>query len=259
MKRLALIGLIVLSWLSLSAVHAQNRPTATPVPAIIPTVTILPTELLIATQTPTVTPTATLGTALLQARNVGTVDLYLLPEPESEQVGVMAEGAVYPAIGRYFRWLQLEFPDSPTGKAWVFEDLVTIIAEEIPIPEADPYVTPTPTPLGADGDLALTLIASTLTPGADLTLYAQERVIELPELSATPDVLPTFTPPSQLVLPRSNTDETDTVETASTVESDFIQDTLNWIFSGGMPPILPIVLLAVGGILGLAVSAARRG
>jgi hypothetical protein len=93
-------------------------------------------------------------------------------------VGKLLAGQQVPALGRTpgGDWVQIVYPDSPAGVAWVYSFLISL-SGTLPIVEPPP----TPTPL--------------TTPTVDPTLAAQ-FIREIP-----PTRLPTFTPPPPLVIP----------------------------------------------------------
>lgn len=246
---------------------AQILVTATPVPAIIPTLTLPPTQLAIATPTATITPTPQ-GAALLEmAPDATDVNIRSSPEiVEGNVVGKMERGVQYAVVGRYESWWQFVYPTSPTGFGWAFDTLVTVIGDENAVP---PVVNPfnnaaaAVPPVVDAASLSLTLAASTLTPGAEQTLSAGSRVIQAPTINpeiatdvalANTGGLPTFTPPAE-VAGRTSGNQTgnDILPTP-----DALSEAVSTITSGNLPPIVPILLLAAGGILGLIVGSLRR-
>nr|MCU0512691.1 hypothetical protein [Anaerolineae bacterium] len=230
-------------------------------PALIPTLTLPATELVLATPTPTWTATVEGPVMLEVLANTGEVNVRQMPDPASQRLGTIQPGEQFVARGRYFRWLAFEYDQSPSGIGWVFEDQVTIIGDGATIPAVDPYSEPTATPDAARAALVQTLEAVTLTPGADLTVIAQNRVLSLPTaaVSATPDgetgILPTFTPPAEVVPPGNNAGAN---AVAASLEASVIENALTRVTAGTVPPIVPIGLLLAGGLLGLLVSSLRR-
>ncbi len=95
-------------------------------------------------------------------------------------VGQLAPGAVVPALGISpgHEWVQIAFPQTPTGTGWVYAVFITVSGGELPVVEAPP--TPTP------------LVTATL----DLTLAAAFNI------QPTQTRLPTFTPPPPLTVPQ---------------------------------------------------------
>lgn len=108
------------------------------------------------------------------------------PSALSEKVGVLLINQEANAIGRYGEWIQIEYPGTPGGKAWVYANLVTLYGGNLPLVEPPPTSTPN------------------VTQTIDPTLAAQFLI--------TPDAtrLPTFTEPAPLEIP------TFEVETANT-------------------------------------------
>jgi uncharacterized protein YraI len=94
-------------------------------------------------------------------------------------VGQLFPGDTAPAIGVSPKreWVQISYPESPTGTGWVYAAYVTVSGGELPIVEAPPTATP--------------LATATI----DLTLAAAFNV------QPTQTRLPTFTPPPPLTIP----------------------------------------------------------
>ena len=107
------------------------------------------------------------------------------PSTDYPIIGVLIAGQNVPALGRSEggNWVQIVYPGTPEGLAWVYSPLVTIDGV---LPIVEPPPTPTPR----------------TTPTIDPTLAAQ-FIVEIP-----PTRLPTFTPPAELVIPTIQTDQT---------------------------------------------------
>jgi hypothetical protein len=247
---------------------AQVRVTATPVFAVIPTLTLPPTEIAIATPTVTLTPTPQ-GAALLEMSPTSTdVNIRSTPEiVDGNVVGKMERGIQYVVVGRYEQWWQFIYPNSPTGFGWAFDTLVAIIGNENDVPPvANPFVNAVVAaapPVIDAASLSLTLAASTLTPGAEQTLSAGSRLLQAPTLNpeiatdvalANNQELPTFTPPAE-VAPRTAGSQGSLDVTPT---PDILLEAVSTLTSGNLPPMVPILLLAAGGLLGLLVSSLRR-
>jgi len=99
------------------------------------------------------------------------------PNALTEKVGVLLINQEANALGRFGDWIQIEYPGTPGGKAWVYANLVTLYGGEIPLLEPPPTSTPH------------------ITQTIDPTLAAQFLII--------PDAtrLPTFTEPAPLEIP----------------------------------------------------------
>ena len=180
---------------------------------------------------------------------------------EADRLGVIVPGEKYLITGRYFRWLQFRFPNSPSGVAWVYDELVTITGDQSLIPDLS-EAPPTADPIIAAG--TQTAAAILAVPGGDMTATAGARILEGPisvdgnavegESRLNPegeDRLPTFTPaPSVNELVAQSA-----MVPTSTQESNFIDRTIN---RGTMPPLIPIVALIGFGMLGLVTSFMRR-
>jgi len=223
------------------APRAQLSPT--PVPLQFPTATGTPGP---PTASPTRTPTSA-GRPVAEALEDGT-NVRAGPDISENRVGQIYPGTTYAILGRRFQWYWIEFPDSPSGTAWVHESVVKISGDTGQIQEVELESIPTidPTFLAAQQ----TADAITATPGAMATLTAQAQItptgIFTPEPGAGPTLapgqaLPTFTfPPytvTPVIVPRTNpTSTTDT----------------------GLPPLVLILALGALGLMGLLVSLLRR-
>lgn len=248
----------------------QTGPTATPVQASLPTpLPLIPADIPGATNIPiTRTPTPE-GAALLEA--ITEANVRSQADPESDRLGTIRAGDSYTVIGRYFRWYQFQYDQSPSGTGWVFDELVTIKGNPDRIPDLS-LATPTPDVNALQANS--TLVVLTQTPGGVLTATAGVGALPLPiESSAnnsgstvdtSPNILvvgsqtplPTFTIPPNLgavsppIVSSSGTPSEN--PTASTVQiSDFV-------IPSRIPPILPILVLGGVGILGLLISSLRK-
>lgn len=246
-----LLGIVGVCLMCGQYLQAQEGPTATPVQINLSTLippTAAPLTLPTATWTPPPAP-------LVQLEANETANVREQPDTSAAQLGVIRTGELYPVTGRYFLWYQFQFPASPNGRGWVFGELVTIIGDESAIPEIDPNVVPTlpPAVIGATATAGII----TLTPGGILTATAavsragQGR----PLPGQTPDILPTFTYPPGIVpvaptlVARRDAGLTATVNSPSPITS---------VISGDVPPLLPIAVLFLVGILGLVLGSLRR-
>lgn len=234
---------------------AQVVVSATPARGIITTSTPEATSL--ALPTPLLTATATdVGIIFLEAKpESGTINVRLEPDPESPRIGGINPGQTYEITGRYFRWIRFRYTESQLG--WVFDELVNIIGPAEFIPEIDPFST-----VIEDTDsvnATQTYEAITLTPGGILTATANSRFIEAPTTvsiqgnEATANGLntrlPTFTPPPSVLPPPNGFIPTEQ-EVVSNSNSNSLPDSV--------PPVVPIVALAVLGLIGIIISAPRR-
>jgi hypothetical protein len=108
------------------------------------------------------------------------------PSALTEKVGVLLINQEANAIGRYGDWIQIEYPGTPGGKAWVYGNLVTLYGGTPPLVEPPPTSTPN------------------VTQTIDPTLAAQFLIT--PESTR----LPTFTEPAPLEIPTFITDNENT-------------------------------------------------
>jgi hypothetical protein len=251
-----LVILFGTSWFSLT--NMAQGPTATPVRVdIIMTSTMPPTqEFVIETLAPTFTPTES-GLPQLTARiESGEVNLRSLPDPNEQRLGSIRPGDLYTIRGRFFSWYLIDFPNAPSGTAWVYGELVEVFGDSFAIQDIDPYLTPTSVAEAVAGE---TLEIVLLTPGGDETATAESRIIVIS--TPTPDpsslqvtevgILPTFTAPAEYhvrltATPFGSQGDVNLVGAISNVAN------------AGIPPVLPILALGLLGFLGVIVGAIRR-
>jgi len=249
------LGLMVAIALS-GVLVAQQGPT--PLPLNINTATPEPTATPFATPVPpTPTPTDQGVPQLVVPVESGAINVRTEPDPEAAILGQINAGEQYEVIGQFFQWYQLRYDLSPNGTAYVFGGLVDIIGDQSLIVDLT-VATPGPTLDSSSVDATSTFEALAQTPGFDLTLTAS--VIELeppsgfssdPQAQASagaPVLLPTFTFPPNLVAgaPTGAAEPTPTNRRIDIANSE------------GLAPIVPIVLLASLGVIGLLLSTLRR-
>ena len=238
------IGFILLM-AGLSQVLAQgDQPT--PLPISIPTLTPSSTPRTVI-KPPTSTPTADVGWVVEARTQEGGANVRQSPSTDALIYKKVFPGQFFAVISRSDKWIQIQFPESDTGYAWVFEDVVKITGPRnpalIPTSKADALNTINPTVAG----MTITAQYLTQTPGAPesaTALQASATGVFGPSDSsptaASGVILPTFTDPPPLV------EATLPVRTAAVANQT------------GMPPIVPIIGLLVIGLVGLLISGLRR-
>lgn len=224
------------------------------------------------TATPTRTPTS-VGPAMLQAKTEANVRS--AADPEAEKLGTIRAGDMYPIIGRYFRWLQFQYDQSPSGTGWVFDELVDIVGDASAIRDLSVEAAPTTDPaIQAQTETAEVI---TLVPGGALTATANARVISIPApplpgfsdnssaATVNPEdtsesfpvgatFLPTFTYPPNIPLATPTAgQQVALAATPTEAPGSALLPT-----TASLPPIVPILILGALGILGLAISSFRR-
>ncbi|MCA9883363.1 MAG: serine hydrolase [Anaerolineae bacterium] len=141
-----------------SAVSAPQQPTSTPIATILaPT-----TEAGSSAQSVTMTPSATATSQ--PSFNVagivqGEINVRYGPGTQYPRVGVAQAGERYEITGYHtqFPWVQIRYPESPTGFAWVAIDLLEIQGNYFntdPITDSTlnlPTLTPTPSVISSSG------------------------------------------------------------------------------------------------------------
>ncbi len=179
---------------------------------------------------------------------------------EDNRLGAIQAGERYMVVGQYFNWLQIQYELAPDQRAWVYADLVEVIGGDTTnIPTVVVNATPTPDPL-TDG-ATQTREAILAEPGGELTVTALSRIITLPEgvveagngegfVVSNETPLPTFTyPPGVLV-------GVPTLEATRDIQLSSSQPASSGNV-GGVAPILPILGLALFGIVGIMISLVR--
>jgi hypothetical protein len=209
-----------------------NLPTSLPLPS-----TQQP-EFLLATATAT-----PLSQVLLEALSEANVRAQ--PDTESERLGTIRPGDTYPVLGRYFRWFQFQYNQSPTGVGWVFDELVRIIGDESTILDLTEA-----TPQSPREEISLTPDPNQIA----LPVFSAATTSFLPTQISTVSVLPTYTFPPNLGAIGSSPVNSQLLLTPEDEVTE-IQITSR---NNPLPPILPILVLGGLGIVGLLIST-RRG
>ncbi len=231
----------------------------TSIPVILPTPTPIATEGVLFTPTPTFTPTSE-GPLQLQVLGDTPVNVRAQADINSEQLGTIRPEETYTVIGRLFLWYQIVFDSSPSGRGWVFGDLVEILGDEAEVPDLS-----VATRVPANNTVDSGSNTDNINPSSEigLTATANARIIEPPisnnGSSSTGDqnvggALPTYTYPPNLpsFIPSSIVES----EEATLIpENDSPQLGGD---SGGVAPILPIVILGLAGLIGMLISSFRR-
>lgn len=235
--------------------HAQEPPSATPAIIIIPSAT--PPATAAPDVIPTFTPSSTpADIVVLEA--ISEVNVRSGPDLDYDRIGTIRPGDVYPVLGRAFRWLQFQYEPSPNRTGWVYDELVTITGDSSKIPDLNANILPT---LDTSTlNITQTWEAINQVPGGLLTATALARVIQVPSQGNTLEsqplnpnsdiILPTFTYPPDLVAQAPDS----IVQSTSTPMASTISDAV----SGGIAPIVPILILGGLGSLGLLITSMRR-
>jgi hypothetical protein len=247
---LLIFGAVVFSNRGTINLYAQSLISATPARVTLPQLTDAPAadDPLFITDTPTRTPTPEQG-AYLEAINEGT-NVRADADPEAQVLGTIRPGDLYRIRGRYFRWIQFEYPNTPGGLGWVFDEIVVITGDQSQI--ADLSVSPTVDPnlLGATPTVVGTSVSgdSLLQPISELE-NSGNTVGSALDITAV--ILPTYTYPPNVVAqaPTAGPSVTPTQSISILPELSV---------SNGVAPIVPIVVLGVSGMLGLVFSLMRR-
>jgi Bacterial SH3 domain len=242
---LVLGGAILLSRHSSNSLSAQGQVSATPARVTLPDVATVPaaSDPLLVTETPTRTPTPETG-VFLEATG-GEVNVRAEPSTDAERLGRIQPGERYLVRGRYFSWLQFEYPNAPNGLGWVFGDLVTIIGDET---QLDDLTLPTATTDLLAGNPLQTPLAGTEIVVNSIENLAGSGTEALAGALPTAAAMPTFTYPPNVVAQAP----TEGSPISPTPQLVVLPDV-----SEGVAPIVPIVILGIFGLLGLIFSLTR--
>ncbi|MDE2855015.1 MAG: SH3 domain-containing protein [Chloroflexota bacterium] len=216
---------------------AQGGAEATPVRANL----VTPTPENAGAFAPTITASFTpspLPAARLQAlQSAGNVNVRALPDIESDLIGTIAHGSVYPVLRNYYRWYELRYDLSPNGRAWVYGDLVTIEGDTSRIEVIETF-DQLALPGGAAGPSTDASGTNPRTIEIATAEFDAARAVEV--VDVTP--LPTFTPPA------TQPPFVNQIAIVEAEESRLLD----------LPPIIPILALGGLGLAGLFISLLRR-
>lgn len=235
---------------------AQVRQSPTPFIVNLITPTPFNIQRSVATVTSTFTATPK-GPVLLEARDSsGNVNVRAEPDPDSDRLGSISFGTQYPVLRQFFSWYELQYDLSPSGRAWIYGELIDIIGDASEIEVVDTLEI-APTQNISDLRSTETWIAITSAPGGGQTATANARVLGVPtiidgenvviDLIATP--LPTYTYPSDIIA---------IVPTQSNFLAGENNGQKQKTPASRIPPLLPIVILGGFGIIGLLINSLRR-
>jgi hypothetical protein len=260
MKTVGIALVVISALIGAAAVGAQEMATSTPAPVDLSgVIQQQPQAQFSIPATATWTPQPTPSVRLEPLR---TANVRILPSTDAsgafgEIIGQIRAGEVYNVTGRFVNWYQFQYPDSPNGRGWVYGELVTIYGDvnAIPVIDLSAQATIDPLILGA----TQTLAAVTLTPGGLLTATANARVIAAPPSAGGAAlsgdggepgmILPTYTYPAGIVFMPTQPAPNGMSELSAPISRSR---------TGGIPPIVPIMVLGGIGVLGLAISSIRR-
>ena len=254
MRSIVLIMLYLLVFqITPSIAQVRQSPTPIIVNLITPTPNI---QQSVATVTPTFTATAK-GPVLLEAKeSSGNVNIRAEPDPDGERLGGITFGTQYPVLRQYYSWYELQYDLSPSGRAWVYGELVDIVGDISEIAVVDTLEV-IPTQNAGDIQSTETWIAITVAPGGEQTATASARILGVPTLIENSDIvidlaitpLPTFTYPSDVVAIAPTKDDFINSENDNSTQNNS---------TGKIPPLFAVVMLGGFGIIGLLVNSLRR-
>ena len=151
---------------------------------------------------PTFTPTPEGPPQIAPKEGSSAINVRAQADIDSQVLGTIRPGETYVVSGRIFRWLQIRFDPSPSGIAYVYDELVDIVSgEEADIPDLTQSALPTQNEVFNE---TATFEALLLTPGFELTQANDTQEIAAPsgvivQEGEAPIILPTFTYPPNLV------------------------------------------------------------
>lgn len=260
-----LILSVLLSNLQSNTTSAQPRITNTPISVVIPTTAPTATPqpqnnvVVEVSPSPTFTPTAPLPDArLVSVAASGTALIRDFPE-NGAVIGVLADNTEYQVLGQYFSWYQIRLDSNPSGSAWVYFEDIQVSGNLQEIPQINPDTQPAAA--SAEENATATVLALFQTPGVIETLTAEARFIEVEgdatnQVQATSEILPTYTPPADIVPLQATS--LPNAQITPIQQGDLLENTIASVSEGNIPPILPIIVLALFGTLGLIISSFRR-
>jgi hypothetical protein len=221
----------------------RTQAQGTPVPLVINTAT--PTEVLFVTATPSRTPTQSISSLRVEAKSEANVRASA--SIDAQVYAKVLPGQFFPVVGRFGRWLQIRYERSPSGFAWVYDEVVNISGgDPNSIPNIDPNAVPTNDVAAAAAQNTANFLTG--TPGAPETATALQAsatgafaavAVNADSNANEPKVTFTYPPPfaEATLPPRSNPA----------------------VGGGAMPPIVPIMGLGVLGLFGLFIGTLRSG
>lgn len=231
------------------AADAQAQRRATPVTVRLATAT--PADAQPFAPTVTKAPTATsLGPTFLQApQTAGNINVRAAPDLDSEVLGTIAYGALYPALRRYFQWYELRYEPSPNGKAWVYGELVEVSGDLSAIEIVEDFAEISAIP-GVDAGLEAEQGGGTASAAGEprVLIIATEAGGSAVQAAGRATPLPTYTYPADLPPFISAAGQESTAESAISADPEA---------RPGLPPLLPILVLAGFGLVGLLINMIR--
>lgn len=254
--RIYLIAVLVICLAGQSRLaEAQAERTSTPIVARL----VTPTPVGIPQVAPTVTATSTAtpqGPASLQAReSAGRVNVRLEPDTNSDLLGTISYGTLYPLLRRYYLWFELSYDLAPNGRAWVFGELVDVDGDLDAVPVISDFAElaiATGSSVGEAsgarlGDSTSAEVSTVVSRNLVISSGAENNQRGETEYIATP--LPTFTYPPDVPTFSAAVREMPEMEESQDLVSGALSD---------LPPLFPIVMLAGFGIVGMLISMIRR-
>lgn len=218
---------------------AQGDAEATPVRANLVTPTPADAQASAPTITPSFTPSPLPAARMQALESAGNVNVRALPDIESDLLGAITHGTIYPVLRSYYRWYELRFDLSPNGRAWVYGDLVKIEGDPSQIQAID-NLDAVLLPGGLAGSAAEGERAGASPRTIEIATVEADAARAVEVVDATP--LPTFTPPAT---------QPPLADQLAVVEAED-RRLLN------LPPLAPILALASVGFAGLLISLLRR-
>lgn len=240
----SVFGLIVLLLIfvgQVTAISAQARISVTPVAAVLVTPTPEGVQQLPPTVTQAPSPTPLPAARLQALESAGSVNVRILPDLESELLGQIAYGSEYAVLRNYYKWYELSYDLSPNGRAWVYEDLVSIVGDRSIIEVIDTFeaiVDPADSAIIAGGEEGGAADGRTI----EIAAVQNDAGQGVEFLAATP--LPTFTAPA--VTQSSPIQQRDVRQRSQPTRTN-------------IPPLVPIMVLAGLGLFGILISILRGG
>jgi hypothetical protein len=174
-------------------------------------------------------------------------------------LGQIRPGEQYVATGTYFNWVQFQYESSPSGFAYVYGELVELIGDTTQLVDLTQQQQQ-PAQDSSSLDATQTVSVLQLTPGFDATQTAGVREIAPPSSDDSAlvngtdvgEILPTFTYPPNVLAQAPTPGPRPEITPQRRANGPAANGT------DGIAPMMPIIIFATLGVVGLLLSTLRR-
>ena len=240
--------------------QTMAQPTPTAIPIFIPTSTPVASSTPVDTDVPpTFTPTDQGPAQLIVPEDSGAINARAEPDLDAFILGQIRPGEQYVVTGTYFNWVQFEYESAPSGYAYVYGELVELIGDTSQLLDLTQQQQQ-PAQDTSSLDATQTVSVLQLTPGFDATQTAGVREIAPPssgdsvQIGGTEvgEILPTFTYPPNVLAQAPTPGPRPQITPQARANRPALNDT------DGITPMVPIIIFATLGVVGLLLSTLRR-